>query len=94
MGWNLEIIVLICQVLHFLPLEALHLLALYGKPWNDHGGLFWSSCPYSCRAENVGWDKAKRKNVTCWPANLLRAEHLSPSSSQLPVPQGHSTLVM
>lgn len=40
--WNLEIIFLICQVLQLLPLEALHLLALYGKPWNDCGGLFWS----------------------------------------------------
>lgn len=39
-GWNLEILLLTCQVLHFHPLEALHLLALYGDPWNDFGGLF------------------------------------------------------
>ena len=79
MGWNLEILLLTCQVLNFLPLEALHLLALYGDPWNDFGGLFWSSPPFSCGAVNSSWDKAMRKQ----PRHLLACK---PAQGRAPEP--------
>jgi len=75
----------------FLPLEPSHLPAPYGDPWNDFGGIFWSSPPSTCGAVNSGWDKAMRRNVTCRPAKQLRAEHSSLPRPQLSVPSGHST---